>query len=112
MSSSFKLCRPEFMEPNPCLSYKTNSTYSILGKRKYDDAFGKNKEVEGYDDQRYGQHIGATFFDTHYGHGVYVENYKVPTNTPVDKKNNFKDGEKEILEWCEYYLANRNFFKV
>lgn len=109
--SSFKLSRPEFMEPFPSSSYKTKSVSSILGKRKYDE-FKQNKEVDGFDDERYGQHIDATFFSNHVGHGVYFENNKVPTNTPVDKKNNLKNEEKEILEWCEYYLANRNLFKV
>lgn len=68
----------------------TNNT--ILTKRKYNDAFGSDT----FDDSRYGQHIGNTFFK---------ENIKTDTET----KNNIdkKIDEKEILEWCSRYLENK-----
>jgi len=64
----------------------TNDT--ILTKRKYNDAFGSDT----FDDLRYGQHIGNTFFK---------ENIKTDTET---KKN---IDEKVILEWCSQYLENK-----
>ena len=39
-----------------------------LGKRKYAESF----DPSTFDDDRYGQHISAVFFDTHIGHCVFV----------------------------------------
>ena len=49
-----------------------------LGKRKYAESF----DPSTFDDDRYGQHISADFFDTHTGHGVFVisENSKININ--------------------------------
>jgi hypothetical protein len=45
------------------------STCSLLGKRKYEDAF----HYDTYDDSRYGNHIGADFFKNGgVGHGVEI----------------------------------------
>ena len=43
---------------------------SILGKRKFDSAFGNNC----FDDERYGNHIDENFFEKGgLGHGVFLE---------------------------------------
>jgi len=39
-----------------------------LGKRKYAESF----DPSSFDDDRYAQHIGADFFDTNIGHGVFI----------------------------------------
>ena len=45
------------------------STCSVLGKRKYGNAF----HYDSYDDSRYGNHIGADFFKNGgVGHGVKI----------------------------------------
>jgi hypothetical protein len=54
-------------------------------KRKYNDAFNANT----FDDARFGQHIDDEFFKKNVS----------------DSKTSVE--EKEILEWCKYYLANR-----
>lgn len=59
------------------------------GKRKYNDAFN----AATFDDARFGQHIDDEFFKTN------VSDSKLLV------------GEDEILKWCQYYLANRNFIK-
>jgi hypothetical protein len=42
---------------------------SLLGKRKYEEAF----HYDSYDDSRYGNHIGADFFKNGgVGHGVKI----------------------------------------
>ena len=60
------------------------------GKRKYNDAFNANT----FDDARFGQHIDNEFFKTN------VSDSKLFV------------GEDEILKWCQYYLANRNVYKM
>jgi len=69
---------------------------SILGKRKFNDAF----EQKTFDDTRYGQHIDTNFFDKNIGHSV------------VERKDNVKiysyQEEQEILQWCHNYLASKN----
>ena len=69
---------------------------SILGKRKFNDAF----EQKTFDDTRYGQHIDINFFDKNVGHSV------------VERKDNVKiysyQEEQEILQWCHNYLASKN----
>ncbi len=57
------------------------------GKRKYNDAFN----ADTFDDARFGQHVDNEFFKTN-----------VSDSKPLV-------GEDEILKWCEYYLANRNY---
>jgi len=101
---------------------------SILGKRNYNDAFG----TDSYDDGRYGQHIGADFFETNVGHAppVYsaqtlqaaadsvIIDFRTDLNSMMESLNREKVGEKsnenveDILSWCEYYLANKNLFNV
>jgi len=72
------------------------SHVSILGKRKFNDAF----EQKTFDDTRYGQHIDTNFFDKNVGHSV------------VERKDNVKiysyQEEQEILQWCHNYLASKN----
>ncbi len=73
---------------------------STLGKRKFHDAF----ESETFDDSRYGQHISSDFFDKNVGHNSI--------QISEERKIFTLSQEKEILEWCEYYLANKNLFNV
>ena len=69
---------------------------SILGKRKFNDAFHEKT----FDDSRYGQHIDTYFFNKNVGHSV------------VERKDNVKiysyQEEQEILQWCHNYLASKN----
>ena len=60
------------------------------GKRKYNDAF----HADTFDDARFGQHIDDEFFKTN------VSDSKLLV------------GEDEILKWCQYYLANRNLYRM
>lgn len=60
------------------------------GKRKYNDAFN----AATFDDARFGQHIDNEFFKTNV----------------ADSKSLI--GEDELLKWCQYYLANRDFLKI
>lgn len=73
-----------------------SSTCSVLGKRKYEDAF----HCDSYDDSRYGNHIGADFFKNGgVGHGIKI-------NSSVlweERKNN----NEEIYKWCCEYLENK-----
>ena len=69
---------------------------STLGKRKFHHAF----ESETFDDSRYGQHISSDFFDKNVGHNSI--------QIPEERKIFTTSQEKEIIEWCEYYLANKN----
>jgi len=74
-----------------------SSTCSVLGKRKYGDAF----HCDSYDDSRYGNHIGADFFKNGgVGHGVKITS---STLWPERKKNN----NEEIYKWCCEYLENK-----
>lgn len=64
---------------------------SLLGKRKFTDAFG-----EGYCDlDRYGQPISDDFFNTNMGHSIFQKREE-----PIDTE--------EILDWCNKYLASKN----
>jgi len=69
---------------------------SILGKRKFNDAFHE----QTFDDSRYGQHIDIKFFDKNVGHSV------------IERKDNVKifsnKEEQDILQWCQNYLASKN----
>ena len=73
-----------FMSPKPVSLYNQC-------KRKFTDAF----ESETFDDDRYGQHISSDFFKTK----ISSDNEERKTFTSLQ--------EKEILQWCEYYLANK-----
>ena len=95
--------RPEFMTPIPKMNL-----VSVLGKRKYEEAF------ETCDDERYGQHIDGEFFRENVGHGVL----QVETDAAIDDFRAMLDavfsqpGPVDIIEWCEFYLKNKNLFKV
>ena len=106
--------RPLFMSPKPVSPKRNNNQYavSVLGKRKFNDAFDANI----FDDSRYGQHIATDFFDKNVGHTVtQVAEKKIPLNNFERKEGikTFSNQEvQEILDWCEYYRANRNLFNV
>lgn len=98
----------------PVSPKRNNNQYavSVLGKRKFNDAF----DVNTFDDSRYGQHIDANFFDKNVGHTVpQVAEKKIPLNN-FERKSSVKTFSNEevqdILNWCEYYRANRNLFNV
>jgi len=78
---------------------------SILGKRKFNDAFDSNI----FDDSRYGQHIDTDFFNKNIGHCV---SQKLGSEKVIERKDNVKiysyEEEQEILQWCQNYLASKN----
>jgi hypothetical protein len=82
--------RDLFMSPKP-VSPKRTQIASTQGKRKFQDSF----ESDTFDDDRYGQHISSDFFKTK----ISSDNEERKTFTSLQ--------EKEILQWCEYYLANK-----
>lgn len=82
--------RTLFMSPKP-VSPKRMPFASTQSKRKFQDSF----ESTTFDDDRYGQHITSDFFKENIASG-YEER---KTFTSLE--------EKEILQWCEYYLANK-----
>ena len=93
------------------------SPVSILGKRKFNDVF----EEQTFDDSRYRQHIDTDFFNKNVGHSVtQVSENKVPANKVPVNNIERKEGTKilsyqeelELLNWCDYYRANRNLFNV
>jgi hypothetical protein len=62
--------RAPFMSPKPSSpknNKKINYIPSILGKRKFVESF----DIETFDDERYGQHIGSAFFVNSVGHNVH-----------------------------------------
>jgi len=62
--------RAPFMTPKPSSpknNRKINYIPSILGKRKFVESF----DIETFDDERYGQHIGSAFFVNSVGHNVH-----------------------------------------
>ena len=73
--------RAIFMSPKPVSQ----------GKRQFQDAF----ESDTFDDDRYGQHISSDFFKTKNSSGN------------EERKKFTSLQEEEILQWCEYYLANK-----
>ena len=94
--------RPAFMTPAPNRNF-----VSVLGKRKYEEAF------ETCDDERYGQHIDGEFFRENIGHGVL----HAETDAAIDDFRAMLDalvshGPEDIVEWCEFYLKNKNLFNV
>ena len=82
--------RDLFMSPKP-VSPKWTQIASNQGKRKFQDSF----ESETFDDDRYGQHISYDFF-------------KTKISSDYEERKTFTSlQEKEILQWCEHYLANK-----
>ena len=86
-----------------------------LGKRKFNDAFSENV----YDELRYGQKIDDNFFKHNVGNNCStweeaLEEGKIREDDMNIKKEDVtkKFDVEEILAWCEYYLANRNMFKI
>ena len=98
--------RPIFMSPKP-VSPKRMPHVSILGKRKFNDAF----ENETFDDTRYGQHITCDFFNRNIGHCVIQAEQSLPKKETGSKTFTYQE-EQEILEWCDYYRTNMNLFNV
>jgi len=98
----------DFVAPLKLERQTNQKVLSVLGKRKYKDAFG-----DTFDDDRYGQHIYNGFFTFQYGHGVF--------DKPLDKEWDnyvFNEGKRErdseskydpeeILTWCYKYLADK-----
>lgn len=82
------------------------------GKRKYSRAFATDTGADNYDDARYGQHIGDTFFTTNYGHGVYISDTARLMSTFAARTGGIIYTEREMTEWREFYRANRNLFNV
>jgi hypothetical protein len=106
--------RPMFMSHEglkPVSPKRNNNQYvvSVLGKRKFNDAFDTNT----FDDSRYGQHIDANFFDKNVGHSVAEKKISLNNFERKEEAKTFtREEEQEILDWCEYYRANRNLFNV
>lgn len=99
-------------------NFNKGITPSILSKRNFDDAF----YLSTYDDNRYGQHISDDFFKNNTGHDVLQEMNPMKSNENIKKdelnqERGKRDSETkydpdELIQWCEYYLANRNLFNV
>ena len=98
-------------EPLHTLPNGTETVDVIGSKRKYSRAFAS----DSYDTARYGQHIGENFFATNYGHGVYISDVARILST-FAARNPIPGGamynENEVLEWRDFYRANRNLFNV
>ena len=81
-------------------------------KRKFSDAF----ILESVDDCRYNQHISADFFFTNGSDFTEKIKEKVEEEKVLEEEEAvvvFTVVEaKEILDWCAYYLANKNLFNV
>lgn len=104
--------RPEFMTPKPTSPKGSSGTKpeSILGKRKYQDAF------DAHDDERYGQPIESDFFTSNIGHGVYQE----AADGAIADLHSFLSKDKlqalsiscgsidEMIAWCEMYCKLGN----
>jgi hypothetical protein len=100
--------------PKPVLR-RQPKVYSILGKRKFHEAF------DSEDDERYGQHIGTDFFAINVGHGVRPasptpDKWEDPNrewNEYVQKEGRReRDSEskydpEEIIQWCFKYLSEK-----
>ena len=67
------------------------------GKRKYSRAFATDTGADNYDDARYGQHIGDTFFTTNYGHGVYISDTARLMSTFAARTGGIIYTQREIL---------------
>jgi hypothetical protein len=101
--------RPLFMSPKPVSPKRKVSSdkniVSILGKRKFNDAFNATT----FDDSRYGQHIDIDFFNKNVGHSV---SQKLSYEKVIERKDNVKiysyQEELDILQWCQNYLASKS----
>ena len=113
MSVANTKVRPEFMTPAPVSPKRNNNKFAhldgqtVLGKRKYEEAF------ETCDDERYGQHIDGEFFRENVGHGVL----QAETDAAIDDFRALLEaavshGPEDIIEWCLFYLKNKNLFNV
>ena len=95
-------------------SQKKKEKQSVLGKRKFNQAF----DEYAYDDLRYGQHIGKDFFQNNYGNNC--SNWQALEEGEIYEPKHIREAAnvnkeldvQEILSWCEYYLANRSLFKI
>ena len=107
--------RPQFMSPKP---YSNFNHLIEKRKRKFSDAF-----IAGsVDDCRYNQHISADFFVTN--GSDFTEEIKEIKEEIVEVKEVKEEIKEEtvvvftvveaqeILDWCAYYLANKNLFNV
>lgn len=131
--------RPNFMSPKPkspnkvapavAVTKAPQTLETILGKRKYKDAF----DEASFDDARYEQHIAIDFFETNIGHNVIQKqnslifqeavdsvikdfrqeiSFTIPTAERRERDGESKYDPEELKTWCEYYIANRNLFNV
>jgi len=129
--------RPDFMTPKPKSPPKRGEAKaailypvleSIHGKRKYKDAF----DEATFEDTRYEQHIAIDFFETNVGHNVIqqknssifqaavddvIENFQreISSSLPTlrrERDSESKYDQEELIDWCEYYVANKNLFNV
>ena len=164
MSAEFRL---SFLSPKHTSPKRKTAKVSVLGKRKFAEAFGGSSG--NADEERYGQSISESFFDANIGHGVVVNiiediiiediidedvddwmteahgkvpkgavgrpSATIPEGSPAgiclfgltsgkDLNVNVNDilrrerdceekyDSEELLEWCTYYLKNRNLFNV
>ena len=126
--------RPQFMSPKP---YSNFNHLIEKRKRKFSDAF-----IAGsVDDCRYNQHISADFFVTNGSDFTEeIKEIKEEIEIIVEIKEIKEEKEEkeeivevkevkeeikeetvvvftvveaqEILDWCAYYLANKNLFNV
>lgn len=91
--------RTLFMSPKP-VSPKRMPIVSTQCKRKFCNAFDDNT----FDDDRYGQHISSDFFKSK----THSVNKNIENNYVNEESKTFTSlQEKEILQWCENYLANK-----
>lgn len=110
--------RAPFMSPKPVSPKRkvsdnsgNQNLVSILGKRKFNEAF----DATTFDDDRYGQHINTDFFNTNVGHNVVQVAEKKHYFEQKEEeyiKSFTREEEQEILNWCEFYRANRNLYNV
>ena len=93
--------------------YKTRPVLtSVLTKRTYADAFGKDEtNYDGYEDARYGQHISCDFFTTNYGHATYYPK-KIEITTTSRNIQQTEADKTFISEEIKFYMENRNLFNV
>ena len=108
--------RPEFMSPKP-VSPKQLKRDTILGKRKFEQSFAP----ESFEDERYGQPISNEFFQKNIGHSVVqvaaagaIDDFRAMLDAlfPAGKQPPESVGASDIIEWCEFYLKNKNLFNV
>ena len=84
------------------MDFNSFSNCSILGKRKYGNAF----QSDSYDTSRYGNHIGNDYFKNGgVGHGVKITSsihYK-------ERRKNYSYNADEIYQWCLKYFEKKGF---